>query len=74
MNWERLTYLKLRLLADGQPNPSADANSILNGLFRIFVILISCTNACGITRCAKDIRYYELESIHFQFHFLWYLP
>lgn len=54
MNLERLTYFKLRLLADGQSDPSADASSILNGLFRMFVILISCTNACGITRCAKN--------------------
>lgn len=60
MDRQRSTYFKFRLLDDGQSDPSADANSILNGLFRIFVIFISCTNACGITRCAKRMN--ELDN------------
>lgn len=50
------TYFNVLLLADGHSDARTDDNSILNGLFRIFVILISCTNACGMTRCAESIN------------------
>lgn len=51
-----MTYFNALLLADGQLEPWFEVNSILNGLFRIFVILISCTNACGTTRCAAKMK------------------